>query len=460
MQHGKGRTMARLAVVTTAEPPLSPARERLRQLNAPVREAQAELAEARQAEQRLVDVIAAHDRAVAELVALRGDDDAALAAWLAEGTSGPRPGPSGWRLLSGGAMSGLKPACRMTVGQRSGCSERLPRTSLLSWRSIVNWQNANKGGRAMKPVTAQQLQRDIERLMAQIREIEAHRQLERLAAAEIMPGQRGDGRSYDDVDRFIKIGTNSTSTLSAPITSIERLSSGWLVTATARVAGPLRKGLRRLGKLALGQMHNSELPLAGHVVAVKVDEAGVAKITCKISNESTAWKTVEGVYPMLSISHIDDEVLEVNLIDGPPDDLAKRGGAPRVLAKLYDGKDRAMSKWTKRLRKMGLSQPARWLRLCARRLSRNCRSVRRQRWPTMVRRWWHSEAAEKRTDSDRNAARAKFGQGCREMPDRDDQRRAVAADRGPVGTVRWQTPTKSTSSARLARRMAQFTLLG
>jgi hypothetical protein len=47
--------MPKLAIV---QPPLSPARERLRQLNEQMREAQAELAEARTPEQRLVDAIA------------------------------------------------------------------------------------------------------------------------------------------------------------------------------------------------------------------------------------------------------------------------------------------------------------------------------------------------------------------------------------------------------------------
>ena len=259
----------------------------------------------------------------------------------------------------------------------------------------------------MSKLTAdRRLQRDVERLLDKLRELEMAKQLERLSAATVLEGQRGDGRLYENgVDRFIKMGMSSMSTLSVPITGIERLTSGWLVTATAWVAGPLRKGLRRLGKLALGQMHNSELPVAGHVVAVKVDEAGVAKITCKGSNETAAQKTVERVYPMLSISHVDDEMLEVNLIDRP-DDLAKRGGAPRVLAKLYDGKEHTVSKWTKRLRKMGLPQP---VLVTASDLRRGADPLPASAQAALIN---HAEAlsvveeAEKRSDGDRNAARA------------------------------------------------------
>jgi hypothetical protein len=76
------------------DPPLSPARERLRQLSGQLAGVQGELAEARLPERRLVDAIAEHDAAAAERARLRGEDDTVLADWLAAGGDGPRPSPA------------------------------------------------------------------------------------------------------------------------------------------------------------------------------------------------------------------------------------------------------------------------------------------------------------------------------------------------------------------------------
>jgi hypothetical protein len=125
------------AVAKPAEPALSPARADLRRAIMDRDATQRSAAEARRPYDRLIAIIASHDRAIRELEHAKAEDEAELGRWLASG-EGDRPGPSEATLeaqrkvdeLSGdaaaarGAVNGFIPQLRETQDRLAAASAR------------------------------------------------------------------------------------------------------------------------------------------------------------------------------------------------------------------------------------------------------------------------------------------------------------------------------------------------
>ena len=157
------------------------------------------------------------------------------------------------------------------------------------------------------------LRQDIEWLMAQIREIEERRQLERLAAAQIMPGQRGDGRLYEAVDWFTK--ASATMRYYGRTTRLERQAHGTIVTATIDCPGMSPKKLRRAFAKAddvqLDQMARKDMPSAGVVLDADVHDDGRVGLRAVITDPVAAEKALASVYSGLVVEIDDDGIDQV-----------------------------------------------------------------------------------------------------------------------------------------------------
>jgi hypothetical protein len=86
--------LSALPQFSIVKPPLSPARQALRQAIADLHAAQDEAERVRKPADRLQQLIGAADRAERDLAELREADTAALGQWLAGGVEGARPEPS------------------------------------------------------------------------------------------------------------------------------------------------------------------------------------------------------------------------------------------------------------------------------------------------------------------------------------------------------------------------------
>jgi hypothetical protein len=152
---------------------------------------------------------------------------------------------------------------------------------------------------------------------------------------EPAPGQLPDtvlGHYYGDLN-LLKASRMATTTLR--ITGIERLPDGArLITASGPIKGALKKGLRKLGDIALTQMRNRGLGPAGEIRSARI-ENGIARIVARISSAVAAMKVEHRVYPAIDVTHDGNgEIYSVDLVDRPGGDvLAKRGLS--VLSRLF-----------------------------------------------------------------------------------------------------------------------------
>jgi hypothetical protein len=195
--------------------------------------------------------------------------------------------------------------------------------------------------------------RDLMLEMARLRnQLDGVKDWYRLYGAVPRPGQPLDTWIEEQERKFTKASTHM-SAIFVPISGSERVSGQHLVTATVGIADDglvkrLKKSFRRVTELT--EMHDTTA--AGTIVSAKIDGAGVARITARISSAVAATKISERCYPGISVHHIDGEIDEITLVDRPDEELAKRGGRGQVFAKLYNRGDEVnQKKLNKALRK-------------------------------------------------------------------------------------------------------------
>jgi hypothetical protein len=214
----------------------------------------------------------------------------------------------------------------------------------------------------------QRLKSAAEAVRCQLLGVERMLHLRRLAEARILPGQRGDGLLREERIKFTKANM-SMSTIFAEIDGVERLGRMLRVSGRGRVAGAmtaaLRKALRRIVGLSLGQMHDPGQPQAGQIEVATIDPDGLVRISALVGDGPAVLKTRARVYPGISIRFDGDEITEVALVDRDFSKLAKgAGAADTVLANIYSKEDSQMSgdqvnmsvpELIKRLNKAGLT---------------------------------------------------------------------------------------------------------
>ena len=159
----------------------------------------------------------------------------------------------------------------------------------------------------------------ISRMRLQIAAIEQQRQMQRLAAAPVLPGQKGDGRLWEGgIDRFTRAGTKM-SAIYANIVGIERCAAGMTVEALGRVAAGAVSGLQKaLGAAvdcAVRQMTSLELPAAGKLLSATVSPSGEVRARVAIDDRVVGLKVSEKVYPLLRIALTGDAVERIDFVE-------------------------------------------------------------------------------------------------------------------------------------------------
>jgi hypothetical protein len=172
-----------------------------------------------------------------------------------------------------------------------------------------------------------------------------------LERTPVPPGQR--------CGTVIDLLGKAMATATLTITGIEQLPDGArLITASGPVKGALKKGLRKLGDIALTQMRNRGLGPAGEIRSARI-ENGIARIVARISSAVAAMKVEHRVYPALDITHDGaGTIYSVDLVDRPGGDvLAKRGVT--VFAKLYRKEGEVKKSMTEKAAQLLIKTPLR-----------------------------------------------------------------------------------------------------
>jgi len=128
--------------------------------------------------------------------------------------------------------------------------------------------------------------------------------------------------------------------LSLKIVDYQRQApDNWLLTACGEIPEVVKKGFRKLKKLALHQMHNGTSPAVGEVRGVAI-EGDVVGLTCRV-DPTAILKVTKDVYSVIDVSYSDrsGRIYAVDLMDRPTDEnlLSKRGS--RHLARLYESEE-------------------------------------------------------------------------------------------------------------------------
>jgi hypothetical protein len=210
---------------------------------------------------------------------------------------------------------------------------------------------------------AREIEAMLERLAAECRRIEGLWWRHRLEVAQIRPGQRGDGALVEEFSRYTKSSEASMDTIFAEITDVERVGRTLRVSGRGRVAGAiaerLRKALRTVVGLPLGQMHSRDQAQAGQIEAATIEPDGTVRISASIEDGPAMRKLHARVYPGISIRFDGDEIDEVALVDRDFSKLSKgAGAADTVLVKIYSGGIGKMSKSDEEAKKVLAAEAA------------------------------------------------------------------------------------------------------
>jgi hypothetical protein len=188
----------------------------------------------------------------------------------------------------------------------------------------------------------------LERLKAECRRIESMWWRHRLETAQI-PAHRGDGLLVEEFSRYTNASEASMDTIFAEVTGVERIGRALRVSEQGQVTGAmvagLRKELRTIIGLPLGQMHSRDQAPAGRIEAATIEPDGTVRISALVEYGLAARKTSARVYPGISIRFDGEEIDEVALVDRNFSKLSKgAGAADTVLVKIYSGGMGKMSK--------------------------------------------------------------------------------------------------------------------